>query len=199
MIAKRSNIALVLSAATLIMHLAGNAHYGFFRDELYFIICGRHPQFGYVDQPPLVPLLSALTQLFGPSLFSLRAIPAILAAASVYTTCLLVREFGGRAFAQLVAGICVAFAPVLAQFGVLMYPDSVQTLAWPLVALLIVRISKGADPRTFLVAGLVTGIAIESKYSILKLSGFCGHFPPCGEGSIHGQKTPSLLLIGLPA
>jgi hypothetical protein len=52
-----------LAAIAFLLHLAGNPHYGFFRDELYFIVCGRHPAFGYVDQPPLVPLLAALSQL----------------------------------------------------------------------------------------------------------------------------------------
>ena len=52
----------IAAAAVFLFHLAANPHYGFFRDELYFIICGRHPAFGYVDQPPLVPLLSALTR-----------------------------------------------------------------------------------------------------------------------------------------
>ncbi len=52
--------------------------YHFFRNELYFIVCGRHPAFGNVDQPPLVPLLAAATQLFGEHLWLLR-LPAVLA------------------------------------------------------------------------------------------------------------------------
>src|SRR5579863_8761091 len=103
--------------ATLIVHLIGNPHYGFFRDELYFIICGFHPAWGYVDQPPVVPLLAAGSQLFGHSLFLLRAIPAAFAAASVYATCLLVVELGGDAFAQIVAALAFFFANVLMSFG----------------------------------------------------------------------------------
>ena len=32
--------------------LAQHAGYGIFRDELYYLVCGRHVAFGYVDQPP---------------------------------------------------------------------------------------------------------------------------------------------------
>src|SRR5579864_7042475 len=118
-------IPLIAALAVLVVHLVGNPHYGFFRDELYFIMCGFHPQFGYVDQPPVIPLLSAGTQMFGHSLFLLRALPALFAAAGVYVTCLLVAEFGGGAFAQIVAALAVFFANVLMAFGMKVGPDMV--------------------------------------------------------------------------
>lgn len=81
------SVAWIAAGFVLLVHLVANPHYGFFRDELYFIICGLHPQFGYVDQPPVVPLLSGATQLFGHSLFLLRAVPALFAAGGAFVTC----------------------------------------------------------------------------------------------------------------
>jgi hypothetical protein len=161
------SIPWIAAVAVFLIHLIANPHYGFFRDELYFIICGRHPQFGYVDQPPIVPLLSALSQLFGHSLVLLRAIPAFFAAAGVYTTCLLVVEYGGGAFAQVLASIVFFFTPVLTNFGMKVSPDSVGLWTWPLLALFLLRLAKGADARLWPAIGLVAGLSIESKYSVV--------------------------------
>jgi 4-amino-4-deoxy-L-arabinose transferase-like glycosyltransferase len=65
------------AAFAVLLHLAVASRYGFFRDELYFIACGRHPAFGYVDQPPLAPLIAAATQAFGSNLALLRFVPAV--------------------------------------------------------------------------------------------------------------------------
>jgi hypothetical protein len=159
-------IPLFAALATLAIHLAANPHYGYFRDELYFIICGFHPAWGYVDQPPVVPLLAAGSQLFGHSLFALRAICALFAAASVYTTCLLVVELGGGAFAEVFAAVVVAVTPALMDFGTKLSTDTVGLWLWPLAALYVLRIVKGADPRWWLAVGTIAGIALESKYTM---------------------------------
>jgi hypothetical protein len=72
----------LLACATGLLHLVVAGRYDIFRNELYFIVCGRHPDFGYVDQPPLIPLISAATQLFGENIWLLR-LPAALAAAAL--------------------------------------------------------------------------------------------------------------------
>src|SRR5579871_3894200 len=162
-----ASIAPVAALATLIVHLAANPHYGFFRDELYFIICGFHPAWGYVDQPPVVPLLAAGSQLFGHSLFALRAIPAIFAAAGAYVTCRLAMELGGGIFAQVLATLAFLAAGVLESFGAKVGPDMVGLWLWPLAALYVLRIVKGADPRYWIAAGATIGVAIESKYSVV--------------------------------
>jgi 4-amino-4-deoxy-L-arabinose transferase-like glycosyltransferase len=160
-------LAPAAAVLTLIAHLIGNPHYGFFRDELYFIICGFRPAWGYVDQPPVVPLLAAGSQLFGHSLFLLRAIPALCAAASVYVTCLLAIELGGGAFAEIFAALVAALTPVLMSFGTKITTDTVGLVLWPLAALYVLRIVKRADPRWWLAVGAILGIAVESKYSVI--------------------------------
>lgn len=134
---------------------------------MYFIICGFHPQFGYVDQPPVIPLLAALTQTIGHSLFLLRALAAICAAAGAYVTCLLVIEFGGGVFAQTIAVLSFFFTSVLMAFGTQVSTDMLGLWTWPLIALFVLRIVKGADLRLWLTAGFVAGLSIESKYSVL--------------------------------
>src|SRR5215468_987397 len=106
-------IALVTAA----LHLVLAGRYDVFRNELYFIDCGRHPAFGYVDQPPLVPLLAAATQLFGHCLVSLRAISGLAHAATVVVCAalagLVASETGltGR-FARMMAAVAVAASPM---------------------------------------------------------------------------------------
>lgn len=160
-------IAAAAALVTLVVHLVSNPHYGFFRDELYFVICGFRPAWGYVDQPPVVPLLAAASQLFGHSLFLLRAVPAFFAAAAVYTTCLLVVELGGGAFAEFFAALVALLTPALMHFGTTITTDIVGLWLWPLLALYTLRIVKGADPRWWLAAGAIAGIAVESKYSVI--------------------------------
>jgi hypothetical protein len=160
-------LPLVAAVATLAAHLIANPHYGFFRDELYFIVCGRHPAFGYVDQPPLVPLLAALTQISGPSLVLLRASAAVFAAASVYTTCLLARELGGGRFAQALGALASALSPVLCSFGMKITTDTPGLWLWPLATLYLLRLFRGGPPRNWIGAGVALGICAEAKFSVV--------------------------------
>jgi hypothetical protein len=163
MIARRA--ALV----AFVVHLLANPHYGFFRDELYFIICGRHPALGYVDQPPLVPLAAALSQLAGRSLLLLRAIPAACAAGSIYVTCRLAQELGGGVLAETLAAVAAGLSTVLCSFGTKLGTDTPGLVLWPLLVLLVLRLTRRASPRTWLAVGAVTAVAVLAKYSVLYL------------------------------
>jgi hypothetical protein len=161
------NVAAAAASIVFVIHLAANPHYGFFRDELYFIICGFHPAWGYVDQPPVVPLLAAISQLFGHSLFLLRAIPAAFAACGAYVTVAIVAELGGATFAAVLATLAYLAAGVLESFGMKVGPDMVGLWLWPLAALYVLRVVRGADPRWWLAAGACIGVGLESKYSVI--------------------------------
>src|SRR5919198_1571394 len=98
----------LLTAAFAALELATSDRYGYHRDEQYFIAIGGHPAFGYVDEPPLVPLLAhALDAVSGHSLFWLRLPAAIAGAAVVLVTGLIAREFGGGRAEQLLAAASI--------------------------------------------------------------------------------------------
>lgn len=164
---QRAGIPLYAAIAAFLIHLVCNPHYGFFGDELYFIVCGQHPQWNYVDQPPFAPLLAAASQAFGPSLVLLRAVPALFAGAGIYVTCLIVTEFSGAPYAQVLSAVVVFFLPVLTDFGMKVSPDMVGLWSWPLITLWIVRLTRGANPRLWIAIGVLLGVSIQSKYSVL--------------------------------
>ncbi len=155
-----------IAASTCLLHLVYAGRYDFFRNELYYVVCGRHPAFGYADQPPLVPLLAAATQLFGLKLWLLRVPAALAAAALVPLTAAFARLLGGGAGPGLISGCAVALAPALIGMGSLLTTSTFEPLAWTACAYLVTRAALHGDRRALLWAGAVAGIASEAKYGI---------------------------------
>ncbi|MDB5071009.1 MAG: hypothetical protein JWM87_2120 [Candidatus Eremiobacteraeota bacterium] len=159
-------IALGLAAAVFLLRLPLANRYDVFRDELYFIVCGRHPSFGYVDQPPLVPLLSAAFFSVGHQTWLLR-VPALLAAAAlVWLTVRFARLLGGSDGAAWTAGIMAAVAPMFLGMFATFNTTVFEPLAWTAVAYALARAAILDDRRALVWAGIVTGLAMEAKYAI---------------------------------
>jgi hypothetical protein len=160
--------SLLLALAALAIHLLVNGHYGFFRDELYFIVCGQRPDWGYVDQPPLIPLMAAWSYaLFGKFLLGFRLAPALAMAATVALTAEFARLLGGGRFAQWLAGICFLGAGYFLAVGTFMTTDMLQALTWLGVSWCLVRLMQRGDDRWWIAIGLITGISLWSKYLIV--------------------------------
>ena len=154
--------------AKLILQLAGITHYGFFRDELYYMACGEHLAWGYVDQPPFVALVAWFSRHFlGNSLFSYRLLPVLAGAAVVCITGLFAKDLGGGRFAQFLACIGILFAPAYLAFDSFLSMNAFEPLFWLLCARLVLRIAQGASPRLWLLFGVVAGIGLENKHTML--------------------------------
>jgi hypothetical protein len=140
--------SLVLGGITLLLHLLFNAGYGINRDELYFIVCGQHLAWGYVDQPPLVPMLAAWSYaLSGDWLTGFRLVPALALSATVVMTAEFVRLTGGGRFAQWLAGLCTALAPQFLAIGMIFVADIFQPISWLACAWILVRLEQTKDER----------------------------------------------------
>lgn len=164
---KLNSPALWLGAACLCLHLLTNSDYGVFRDELYFIICGRHLAFGYVDQPPMVPWIAAAAQsAFGVALTPLRLAPALAMTTTVALTCVYARLLGGGRYAQWLAGLCALFGPALLVDGLLLSTDMLQPLTWLGCSLALTRLAQTGDERWWLAFGACVGLSLTSKYLI---------------------------------
>lgn len=170
----RRGITLLLgfAAVKLLIHFVANAWggYGYFRDELYYIACSRHLAAGYVDQPPVSAFLLAINRLIlGDSLFALRFLPAVAGAATVFLAGLMARELGGGKSAQTLAALATLLSPIYLGFNCYYSMNSFDILVWAVAAFLLIRLVKTENPRWWIVLGLVLGIGLLNKISVLWL------------------------------
>src|SRR5467141_2995678 len=161
-------IVFYIAAAKLALHLYAARFYGYFADELYFLACSRHLEWGYVDQPPLIALIVRIERLlFGDSLQSIRLFAALAGAGTVLIAGGIARELGGKRFAQAIAALGVLVAGVCLAMNHYISMNAFEPLAWAGCTLVLIRIIKTGNQKLWLWCGLIAGVALENKYGIV--------------------------------
>lgn len=161
-------VIICLSACKLLVHLYASRHYGYFIDELYYLACSRHLDWGYVDQPPLIALITWIGRLLlGDSLPAIRFLPALAGAAEVALTGLIARELGGKRFAQGLAALAILVAPGILGLGNVLSMNAFEPLFWMGCAWLMIRMVKTTNPKLWIWFGILAGFGLENKYSML--------------------------------
>ena len=171
---QRSRVAwpgvVAIAVGVLVVLMACAARYGYYRDELYFRMLSAHPAFGYVDQPPLTPMLAGLaTHLFGDTAVGIRVPAALCAAAAVILTAMITAELGGSVRAQLIAALGAAGSCYVLLVGHTLLTSSVDLVAWEVVALFVLRALLRDAGRWWIFAGMAVGFALYNKYLVLLL------------------------------
>ncbi|HEX9188832.1 MAG TPA: glycosyltransferase family 39 protein [Vicinamibacteria bacterium] len=158
------------AAGILLLHLAFLPGYGVFRDELYYMACGRRPSWGYVDHPPLVAWVAWLVaHVAGESHLALRAVAALAIAATAWLAGRIAGALGGGPFARGLSGIATGLAPVILSLGSAYSMNALDLFFWALIALLLVRALSGGGERLWLAFGAAAGIGLLNKVSVLYL------------------------------
>ncbi|MGI8713269.1 MAG: glycosyltransferase family 39 protein [Solirubrobacteraceae bacterium] len=154
----------VVAAAEVVVLLATSMRYGYHRDEMYFIVAGSHPAFGYPDQPPIVPLLCWAMNAIAPgSLLVLRSPSALAAGATTMLAALIAREVGGGTRAQIIAAACTACSGFALAVAHLVSTTTVDLLSTTLLGWLAIRAIVGGSGASVLAAGVVVGLGVEAK------------------------------------
>ena len=185
-------LLLSLSAAAVLIHVLTNGRYGYFRDELYYLACGRHIDWGYVDHAPLIGWLAWLQiHLIGTSLHAMGLVPALSAGAKVLLTGLIAHELGGRRFGTFLACLGVLLVPVYLIVDNQFAMNTFEPLVWMGCVLVLLVALRRNDPRWLVWFGAIAGLGLEPGHTTLFLaslllpgcfaaSGACSGIRGCG-------------------
>jgi hypothetical protein len=159
----------VVAAVAAVVHLAVATRYGWHRDEFYYVVAGRHLAWGYVDQPPLTPLLARLAADLPGGVLPLRVLAVAAQIACMVLAAKLAAEFGGRRRAQILTAAAVAACPLFVGSAFLFGTTVVDQVLWVALFVLVARALRLGTTRSWLAVGLTAGVGLENKDTVAVL------------------------------
>ncbi len=159
-------VALVILAKAA-LNLSFASRYGWQRDELYLAVAGRHPAAGYIDFPPITPLLARVVHaLAGDSLVALRVLPVLAGSVTIVLAAQIARELGAGRLGQTMAAGLVGFSPILIATNGLFQPVSFDQVWTMLLLYLALRLALRPGPALWPLVGVTLGLGLETKYTL---------------------------------
>ena len=144
--------------------------YGMFRDEYYYIACANRLDWGYVDHPPFsIFILTVWKYLFSDSMLVIRIVPAIVGSASLFVLGLLTRKLGGNKAAIVIAMITFMITPIFLGMNTIYSMNAFDFFFWISASYIFLKIVKNDDKKLWLVLGVMLGIGLLNKTSVLWL------------------------------
>jgi hypothetical protein len=162
-----AGVILLGAAVKFLIHLLTGSNYGYMIDELYTLALSKHLAFGYVDVPPLAPLVMAFSRLlFGESLLAIHILPALAGAGTLVFACLIARELGGKTFAVGLTALAFLAVPVWLTFDSVFTYDCFDQLALAGFLFLLVRYLVTGNRRLWILMGMLAGAACLTKMTL---------------------------------
>lgn len=160
-------VLLLCIAAKLLIHLIVYAQYGYHRDELLYVMLGEHLSWGYMSVPPFIAVLGNFARsLLGETLFAVRILPALAGCLLMGLVWGMVKEMGGKKWAEWLACIGLLVSPALLGSNHLFQPVSFNQLFWTLSAFWLVRYLTRGEAICWLWLGITAGVGMMNKYSM---------------------------------
>ena len=161
-------ILLAFVLAKILLHLLTADQLGFQRDEFLYLALGRHLDWGYWSNPPLIGMISWCSQTFlGDSLLATRLPPALAGGGLMVLTGLMVRDLGGGRFAQIVCGTGMFFSIAWLRIFSMLQPVPFDVLCWALLSFGLLKWLKTNDQRWWWWIGAAAGVCFLNKYTLV--------------------------------
>ena len=157
----------IVVAVQAVALLALSPFYGPHRDEMYFVVSGHHPAWGYPDQPSFTPLVAALMDTIAPSHVSVLRVPSVLAVAAVVLLAVQAARLLGAARAgQVLTAVAVAFSALVPGLGHLLSTATFDLLFWTAILVVVTQALVDDRPRLWLLAGALAGLGLNNKHAV---------------------------------
>ncbi len=162
-------IVALIAGLRLLLHLLTANRYGVFRDEMYYLDCAQHLDWGYVDQPPVIAAASPGSPATSSAhrCSAIRLLPA-LAGAGDGRANRIHRASTRRPPLRhgAVMRWSIALSAVFVINGHLLTMNVFEPLIWMGCASVVIRIIQTGNQKLWLWFGLLAGIGLETKYSM---------------------------------
>ena len=151
------------------IHLLTNGNYGFHRDEFLYLAMSEHLARGYGETPPFIAAVAyTVRHSWGDSLSAIRFLPAVFGSGIVLLTGLMVRHFGGRWFALILAMLSVIFTPVFLLSHSLFQPSVFYQFYVAAIGYLLIRwLTHPGQQKIWLLTGILFGLGMLTDYAFL--------------------------------
>lgn len=159
-------LAVCLIAYSLVIRFLCGAFTDLVHEEAYYWMYAQHLDIGYLDHPPMVAWLIALsTYLLGNSELAVR-LPAFLCwiVTGIFMFKLSQRFFGKTAALRTV--LLLAVLPIYFSTGQIMTPDAPLYACWAGCLFFLERVLIGKKKWAWLGVGTCAGLGMLSKYTI---------------------------------
>ncbi len=190
----------LLLGALTVFRLAFAGRLGLGVDESHYLLFSRHLAWGYFDHPPMVAFLAALTTLGGKTVFWVRLGPVICSAVSLVLLWYLALELYDDERVGLLAVVLLQLMPYQHLLLTALLPDATLNLFWCAVLFAVWRAVRTGRWNAWIIAGLLFGGALLSKYHALLLAGCLLGYFMTSRDSRHWLAKPQpwvAVLIGL--
>ena len=158
----------ILSALNFIIIYASTfvKGYGYFIDEFYYIACANNPAAGYVDHPPLAPLiLTVFKFFFGESMYAIRIVPALASSVTAFMLGIIAKEMDGNKTAQAIASFCIIFSPGFAAFAAFYSMNAFEPMLAAIAIYYLIKMFNENSPVYWLKIGIVFGLLLLNKHT----------------------------------
>jgi 4-amino-4-deoxy-L-arabinose transferase-like glycosyltransferase len=185
----------MLVALSTLAHLLCLDRFGWFRDELYYLACGAHPAWGYVDHPPLIGWMGALVG-WAHSFLLVRSVPILAGAAAIALTCRMAGKLGAGPIGRLVAGLATLCTPTFLFMFHHLNMNAIEVVLWTAGALIALDLDERAPTRRWLLFGAVVGLGLLNKHSMgFWVLAIAAGLLLGGRGRVFLSKKPWLALL----